>query len=87
MTLRLLKHIIQVVVLEEDDDGNVIGERLSEPQVFYDEAEAVQFITTTRAQLAAQTNGGSDGEVEEGDGLRSSSVERSPKRGRVESEG
>ena len=35
MSLKPFKFIVQAVVIEENEDGVIVGERTSEPQVFY----------------------------------------------------
>ena len=50
MSLRPLKFIVQAVVLEEDN-GQIKGERSSEPQVFYDPDALKQWLDTFIAEL------------------------------------
>jgi len=58
--LELLKVIVRAVVLERDEDGNIIGEQLSEPEALYSVEQYEQWLANVRAQL----NGGADGEEE-----------------------
>jgi hypothetical protein len=51
--LELLKVIVQPVVLERNDDGEIVGERLSDPQPLYTQAQIEEFFTTLRSQLAS----------------------------------
>ena len=56
--LELLKVIVRAVVLERDEDGNIIGEQLSEPEALYSVEQYDEWLASVRAQL----NGGADGE-------------------------
>jgi hypothetical protein len=63
--LELLKVVVRAVVLERDEDGNVTGERLTEPVVLYNLDQYEEFVTNLRAEL-----GGANGEVTQGDGVQ-----------------
>jgi hypothetical protein len=62
--LELLKIIVQPVVLERDDDGHPLGERLGEATAFYDADSVAEYIEAIRGELQAanaQTfNGGKE---------------------------
>ena len=75
--LELLKVIVRAVVLERDEDGRIVGERLSEPEALYSVEQYDQWLANVRAQL----NGGADGEVTQGDGLQGSPEPDSRKAG------
>jgi len=61
MNLKFLKIIVQAVVLEVDDDGNIIGERISEPQPIYTLDQMNQFLNQSGIGSASVPN---NGEVE-----------------------
>ena len=51
--LELLKVVVRAVVIERDEDGNITGEQLTEPQPLYSPDEYEQWLADLRAQLAA----------------------------------
>lgn len=51
--LELLKVIVQPVVLERGDDGEILGERLGDPVPLYTQAHVEEFFEGIRTQLAA----------------------------------
>jgi hypothetical protein len=53
MMLKLLKFLVQPVLLEEDDDGNIIGERMVDPNVLYTSQALVEWAQEFDAALAA----------------------------------
>lgn len=53
MTLKPLKFMVQAVVLELDEAGAIIGERVSEPLAVYTAEQLAEFVETFEAQLAA----------------------------------
>jgi len=72
--LELLKVIVRAVVLERDEDGNIIGERLSEPEALYSVEQYDEWLANVRAQLAS-SNGRNDGEEESAPRLPVGAVE------------
>ena len=77
--LELLKVIVRAVVIERDEGGNIVGERLTEPQALYSLDQYEEFVANVRAEL-----GGTDGEVTQGDGLRGGGDERGEERRSLE---
>jgi hypothetical protein len=63
--LELLKIIVQPVVLERDDDGHPLGERLGEATAFYDADSIVGYIEAIRGELQAANAYTSNGGKEE----------------------
>ena len=62
MRLRLCKFLVQPVLLEEADEGNVIGERIVDPNVIYTSQSLVEWAQQFDAALeAAQEGDGQDG--------------------------
>lgn len=60
MKLEFLKIIVQAALIERDDDGEVVGERLSEPTALYTTDQIVNFIDSLKSELVnanAQENG------------------------------
>lgn len=54
--VRLLKYMVQVVLLEEDEQGEVMGERLAEPVVFYSEEALVEWLPKVKEQITASNS-------------------------------
>jgi len=54
MTLELLKVLVQPVVLERDEDGNVVGERVGEVVPLYTSDQIGEFVQQLKDQLAAE---------------------------------
>lgn len=52
-TVRPFKFLVQVVLLEQDSEGNPIGEKVSEPQAIYGIEGMREFIDG----IATQVNG------------------------------
>jgi hypothetical protein len=52
-TVRPFKFLVQVVLLEQDSEGNPIGEKVSDPQAIYGIEGMRMFVEN----IAAQTNG------------------------------
>jgi len=52
--LELLKVIVRAVILERDEDGQVIGEQLSEPVALYSPEQYDEWLAQVRAELARQ---------------------------------
>lgn len=50
--LRPFKYVVQAIVLEEDADGAIIGERRTEPEVFYSADEAQAWLAAFGENLA-----------------------------------
>lgn len=64
MRLKLLKFLVQPVLLEMDAEGNVTGERIVDPNVIYTPQALVEWAQEFEAALAAaQEAGGVNGEV------------------------
>jgi hypothetical protein len=53
MRLQPLKFIVQAVALELNDDGNVVGERVSEPVALYRPEDVIDFVQSFPERLAA----------------------------------
>jgi len=49
--LEFLKVIVQTVVLERDEDGSIVGERLSEPTPLYSPDDIVRFVEEIKRQI------------------------------------
>jgi hypothetical protein len=60
MSLRPLKFIVQAVVLEENEN-EIVGERVSEPQTFYGADALKEWVDRFQMELQMQD----DGKVEE----------------------
>lgn len=65
MRVRPLKYLVQLVLLEEDEQGDVIGERVAEPVALYSAGAVAQWLTQIDEQVAALnaeavTTGGPD---------------------------
>jgi len=52
--LELLKIIVQPVVLERDEDGNVVGEKVGDPTPLYRIDQVVEFVEALQAQIAKE---------------------------------
>jgi hypothetical protein len=52
--MELLKVIVQPVVLERDEDGVIIGEKLGEPTPLYTLDQITEFVQMVREQLVAE---------------------------------
>lgn len=50
--LEFLKLLVQPVILERDDDGQIIGEKLAEPVPLYSTDDLISFVETLHAQIA-----------------------------------
>jgi len=50
-TVRPFKFLVQVVLLEQDSEGNPIGEKVSEPQALYGIEGMKMFVDNLAAQL------------------------------------
>jgi hypothetical protein len=57
MTLELLKVLVSAVVLERDENGAVVGERVSDPTPLYNLEQIAEWTERIRAELASQQNG------------------------------
>lgn len=74
--LELLKLIVQPVVLERDEDGRVVGERLGEPTALYtaeqltEYREAIERELVAQQVLADQREGSNDADRVRADGQR-----------------
>jgi hypothetical protein len=53
-----VKVVVQAVALERDDDGNIIGEQLSEAVALYTPEQIAQYVENLRASFNAPANGG-----------------------------
>jgi hypothetical protein len=51
MSLRPLKIIVQAVVIEENEDGKIVGERHSEPQTFYSPDDLKEWLDNFYSEL------------------------------------
>jgi hypothetical protein len=49
--LEFLKVIVQPVALERDDDGKIIGEKLSEPTALYSAEQVAEFMQKLEIEL------------------------------------
>jgi hypothetical protein len=49
--LELLKFIVQPVVLERDEDGTIVGERVGEATAMYSLSQIADFIATLQEQI------------------------------------
>ena len=59
MSLEALKVVYQLVVIEKDDDGNIVGEHPQEPVTLYPKqfGELEQRVETTLASTPVYVNG------------------------------
>ena len=55
--LELLKVIVRAVVLERDEDGHIIGERLTEPEALYSVEQYEEWLQGVRAELRKEPDG------------------------------
>jgi hypothetical protein len=60
--LELLKVIVQPVVLERNDDGEVVGERLGDTLPLYTQVQVEEFFATLRTQLSAHNDAANSSE-------------------------
>lgn len=51
--LRVLKYVVQPVLIEEDDDGNIVGEQTLTVATIYDPAQFDRVVGEVAAFLAA----------------------------------
>jgi len=49
--LELLKVIVQPVLLERDEDGAIVGEKVGEPVPIYDPDTIAEYVTTIRLEV------------------------------------
>jgi hypothetical protein len=61
VVLELLKIIVQPVILERDEQGNVIGERLGEPTALYTPEQISEFVDAIKTELL-RANAALDGQ-------------------------
>jgi hypothetical protein len=54
MKLELLKVIVQPVVLERNDDGSIVGERLGEATSLYTLEQVEEFVKQVRQSIEMQ---------------------------------
>jgi hypothetical protein len=59
--LELLKIVTQAVVLERDDDGNIIGERIGEPVPLYTFEQVTAFFARVGEEIAASNAAATNG--------------------------
>jgi len=55
--LELLKVIVRAVVLVRDEDGNIVGERLTDPEVLYAVEQYDEWLQNMRAELRKESDG------------------------------
>jgi hypothetical protein len=56
--LELLKLIVQPVILERDQDGNAVGERLGEPTSLYTRGQLNEFYLALEAAIQTENEKG-----------------------------
>lgn len=52
MRTEFVKVVVQAVALERDDDGNIIGEQLSEPTALYTPDQISDYVEKVREHFA-----------------------------------
>jgi len=52
--LELLKIIVQPVLLERDEDGGIVGEKIGEAVSIYSEDKLVEFVQALKDEVAKQ---------------------------------
>jgi hypothetical protein len=57
MIVELLKVLVQPVVLERDDAGRIVGERLGETTPLYTLDHVAEFVAAVEGELARANNG------------------------------
>jgi hypothetical protein len=54
---------VQAVVIERDEEGRIVGEKLSEPTALFTPEQLPEFVEKLRSELAAADGQTSDGNV------------------------
>jgi hypothetical protein len=62
--LELVKLLVQVVALERDADGKIIGEKLSEPTALYDLDTVSDFVENLRREIETANQAALNGDRE-----------------------
>lgn len=62
MTLKPFKFLVQAVLIEEDEDGTIVGEQASQTQALYGIDALRKFVDTFEAEMTALQNGRPPGE-------------------------
>jgi hypothetical protein len=57
--LEIHKTLVQAVVVERDDQGRAVGERVAEPVPIYTLDQYAEYLAALAAELEAATNGAS----------------------------
>jgi hypothetical protein len=58
-SLRRLKYIVQAVAVEIDGDGNIVGERTTQPQAVYTSDQLLELVESLDLEIAATSLQGS----------------------------
>ena len=57
VTYKRLKLVVQGVIAELDEDGNIVGEQVTQPEPIYNREQLLEFMNKLDADIEMRNNG------------------------------